>query len=235
MIKKLIALFCVSLVATAVFAQSFLENEFQRKGREYEREANTALADGDYEKAAEFAELASIEYRKSREYADAQLLMYRAANAISLAEAEIAALERTPRVTTHAAELARAKSVLAEAKNLYSARNWTDSRAKALQALELARAIPRFTSDASVTLPRYYVVVRRDSNHDCFWNIAKMPEVYNNPFLWPRLYQANKTKLRDPENPNLIFPGMIVEIPAVRGETREGTYEPGRSYPKLPD
>ncbi len=237
MMKKLIiCLFLTGIVGIcSLSAQNLLDNEFQRAGRQYEYQANIALEGGDYEKAAELATLASIEYRKSREYADAQLLMYRAKNAITIAEQEIAAIERTPRLTTHAAELAQANAKLKQAQDLFTAVNWEDSRLRALEALAIARSIPKMDGNvATVTLPKFYVVVRRDSNHDCYWNIAKMPAVYGNGLLWPRLYMANKVRMRDPENPNLIYPGMIVEIPALRGEARDGTYEEGKQYPALP-
>jgi hypothetical protein len=43
---------------------------------------------------------------------------------------------------------------------------------------------------------------------DCLWNIAK--ENYGNPFLWPRIYEANREQIR---NPNVIFPKQQIVIP----------------------
>ncbi len=57
-----------------------------------------------------------------------------------------------------------------------------------------------------------------------------MKAVYNNPVLWPLLWKANKDKLRDPENPNLLHPGTVLEIPSAKGETREGSFDPSVSY-----
>jgi hypothetical protein len=30
----------------------------------------------------------------------------------------------------------------------------------------------------------------------------------------------------DPANPDLIEPGMVIDIPSIRGETREGMWRP---------
>jgi nucleoid-associated protein YgaU len=43
---------------------------------------------------------------------------------------------------------------------------------------------------------------------DCLWRIAG--RVYGNPFKWPRIYQANKEKIK---SPNKIYPGQVLKIP----------------------
>lgn len=51
-----------------------------------------------------------------------------------------------------------------------------------------------------------YVVKKGDS----LWWIAKYKDVYNDPYLWPILYDANNKALK---NPNKIYPGMKLQIP----------------------
>ena len=51
-----------------------------------------------------------------------------------------------------------------------------------------------------------YEVVRGDN----LWNIAKKETIYNDPFMWPRLYRANRENIKDP---NLIFPKQILAVP----------------------
>ena len=45
---------------------------------------------------------------------------------------------------------------------------------------------------------------------DCLWRIAKMKGIYNDPFLWMVIYEANKDKIK---NPNRIYPGQKLVIP----------------------
>ncbi len=51
--------------------------------------------------------------------------------------------------------------------------------------------------------------VRKTKPADCLWRIAARKEIYNNPRLWRRIYEANKDQIRDP---NLIYPGQKLKI-----------------------
>lgn len=56
-----------------------------------------------------------------------------------------------------------------------------------------------------VRFPAEYTVVKGD----CLWNIAKKDYIYNDPFKWPRIYEANKDKIKDPD---LIYPKQVFKI-----------------------
>ena len=45
--------------------------------------------------------------------------------------------------------------------------------------------------------------------------IAGYDFVYGDVSQWPRLYIANVDKFKDPANPDLIYPGQIIEIPII--------------------
>ena len=49
--------------------------------------------------------------------------------------------------------------------------------------------------------------VRKD---DSLWRIAKYKDIYNDPFLWPVIYEANKDIIK---NPKLLYPGQELGIP----------------------
>lgn len=34
---------------------------------------------------------------------------------------------------------------------------------------------------------------------DCLWDIASKPQYYNDPFLWPVIYKANRDEITDPD------------------------------------
>ena len=60
---------------------------------------------------------------------------------------------------------------------------------------------------------------------ECLWWIAEYEDIYNDPFMWPLIYNANKDKIT---NPNLIYPGQKFSIPRI-GYTMEEIEESRRS------
>ncbi len=56
----------------------------------------------------------------------------------------------------------------------------------------------------------FYTVGTWAKNHDCLWNIAKKPKVYDNAFLWPKIWQDNRDQIK---NPDVIRPGEKLRIP----------------------
>jgi nucleoid-associated protein YgaU len=60
---------------------------------------------------------------------------------------------------------------------------------------------------------------------ECLWWIAEYEDVYNDPFMWPLIYNANKDKIK---NPDLIYPGQEFSIPRA-GYTEEEIKESRKS------
>ncbi len=58
-----------------------------------------------------------------------------------------------------------------------------------------------------------YTVVRGD----CLWNIAKKDQYYGNGFAWPKIYKANRDKIK---NPDLIYPKQEFTIPKLTDEEK---------------
>lgn len=58
-----------------------------------------------------------------------------------------------------------------------------------------------------------YTVVRGDN----LWNIAKKPQHYGNGFAWPKIYNANKDQIKDPD---LIYPKQVFKIPSLTEEEK---------------
>lgn len=57
-----------------------------------------------------------------------------------------------------------------------------------------------------VPVADYHIVKKGE----CLWWIAEYEDIYNDPFMWPLVYNANKDKIKDP---NLIYPGQEFSIP----------------------
>jgi nucleoid-associated protein YgaU len=63
-----------------------------------------------------------------------------------------------------------------------------------------------------------YTVGTWARNRDCLWNIAKKPKIYDNPFLWPKIWQGNRDQIK---NPDVIHPGQKLKIPPKSDLTKE--------------
>jgi nucleoid-associated protein YgaU len=67
-----------------------------------------------------------------------------------------------------------------------------------------------------------YTVGTWKKDRDCLWNIAKKPEIYNDPFAWPKIWRANQDIIH---NPDIIHPGQQLQIvkTEVTPEDRDAT------------
>lgn len=65
-----------------------------------------------------------------------------------------------------------------------------------------------------------YTVGTWARDRDCLWNIAKKPKIYDNPFLWPKIWQGNRDQIK---NPDLIYQGQKLKIPPKAVLTSEET------------
>jgi len=72
-----------------------------------------------------------------------------------------------------------------------------------------------------------YTVVKGD----CLWNIAKKKEHYDNPFAWPKIYQANRDQIK---NPDLIYPNQVFKIPNLTEEEKANYDKIRRNYKPAP-
>lgn len=69
---------------------------------------------------------------------------------------------------------------------------------------------------------------------ECLWWIAEYEDIYNDPFMWPLIYNANKDQIKDP---NLIYPGQEFSIPRTgysMEEIKESRKSAGAPRPYTP-
>jgi nucleoid-associated protein YgaU len=94
------------------------------------------------------------------------------------------------------------------------------------QAAPPASAPPASGARADGTYPAQYIVRSWRTTGDSLSAIAGRSYIYGDARQWRTLYEANRDKLPNPDNPNLILPGMVLDIPSIKGETRQGVWAP---------
>jgi nucleoid-associated protein YgaU len=62
----------------------------------------------------------------------------------------------------------------------------------------------------SLVHEKTYTVGTWSKDRDCLWNIAKKPDMYNNAWLWPKIWQGNRDLIK---NPDVIKPKWTLKVP----------------------
>jgi nucleoid-associated protein YgaU len=149
-----------------------------------------------------------------------------AAAAIAAAEERFSWAEGIAAEKRYPVEYAAAAALLQTARTAFATEDYDYARISANEVLVRLAGLRDTTP-----LPAIFVVRELPKDTDCFWRIAALPAIYNDPFQWPVLYEANKNKLPDPKNPNLVKPDTVLTIPSLKGEYREGTWTQDAKYP----
>jgi len=134
----------------------------------------------------------------------------------ALAKAKAAgAMEKAP------AKYKSAEDKLAEAKRMIDQRRYTKARNLLEEATQLARLAeqaalaPERAPAVSAAEPEAVRTGGETGNHvvvkgECLWKIAGYEQIYEDPFQWPLIYQANRDQIK---NPDLIYPRQDFKVP----------------------
>ena len=223
--KKLVLIFMAVLMTASVFAVSYKNNTYQKLADEYTKKAEKAMDAGEYDDAIKYSEEAQKNAELSKAFVARMLAMGEAEDNIKLAKNRLAWAEKIDAPNTFPMAYTSAKDNLEKAESAFDGEDWEQANAYAKASLAALDGIREVTP-----LPEFYIVKPWAETKDCYWNISGRPYVYNNPLLWENLYQANKSSMPKPEDPNLIHPGMKMKIPSLTGEYRSGTYDPKKTY-----
>jgi nucleoid-associated protein YgaU len=229
-----------SLRNNRYYMESLRLNDLAQESYEY----------GDYDDSARYAEEALKYAQLSDEYVALQLRIKEADDAIAVAKSRIDWAAQIGAARTNPDEYGAAEEAYGEAVAYRKEEAWDDAIMAAGRVVDLLAYIdgpaPKLveTSPVKTTeetpaeetptlLPAQYTVRPWAISRDCFWNIAGRPWAYGDPHKWRLIYNANKAKLPDPNNPDLIEPGIVLDIPNVQGEGREGLWDANKTYPPL--
>jgi len=209
----------------ALVSQSLLTtNENYKKIKELKQLQMQAYEDADYPEVTRLGD--EIDYYTdllSKEIEE-QLTAYRARSALVRLKDRLAVLKRWNAAEDYPMETAEGQALYEQSyREFYTDKDYAKSLVTSNRALELLSII-QFADSGT---PAYYVVRLLPGNTDCLWNIAGYDFIYGDPWKWKLIYEANKSKLPQMENPDLIYPDMVLAIPSVAGESRSGTWEKG--------
>jgi nucleoid-associated protein YgaU len=213
--------------------QSLLNNRYYLQSVRFTEQAREAFEVGDYDLSARHAEQAAEYARLSDEY----VVMRLAENTFAKAHSRYTWAGSVGAGRRYPAEYQRAEAAYTQALEARKQEDWdtlTAASNQVIAALANVTGQGGQTGPAATepprpvqgTLPAQYTVRQWSSTGDCFSTIAGWSWVYGDPFQWRVLYEANKNKLPNPENPHLIIPGMVLDIPSLKGEARSGMWDP---------
>ena len=228
MSRKILFAFFILLLAVPVFGavededsneifipEGIQNNQFFRESLRLARLAMETYDFGDYDASAGFAEEAIRYADLSDEFVAVQLIA-EARRLLNWAESN-----NIP---------SRFPIDYAESKNYYEISviahandDWDESIRASTRSIGIMTMLQ---TGGPADLPSQYTVRTWANERDCLWNIAGYSWVYGDPWRWRDLYNANRSRLPDPNNPDLIEPGFILDIPSIRGETRQGMWDP---------
>jgi hypothetical protein len=214
---------------TVEIPQNIRNNKFFLESVRLKNLAKSAFEEGDYDGSKAYAEESQRYALLSDEYVANELKRRDAAKAISAARNRISWAMNRGFDKSYPSQYNDARNSYLQAVTYNGNEEWD-------QAIASANRVLLVLSDniETLPLPSQYTVRTWLTERDCLWNIAAYPWVYGDPFQWRKLYEANRDKLPEPDNPDLVHPGTVLIIPVARGEQRSGMWQPGRSYTPLP-
>jgi nucleoid-associated protein YgaU len=206
-------------------------NRYFQESQRYARLAQGAYTFGDYDASTEFAYEAIRYAGLSDEYVALQMKIREANSAIAAAKQRIDWAVSSGASKQFPVEYREAESWYNESLSARVAEEWDNAIDAAYKVVELLAYIG--APKGTVPLPAQYTVRSWTTFKDCLWNIAGRSWVYGNPRQWRVLYNANKSKFPNPNNPNWIEPGMVLDIPSIKGELRQGAWDGSKTYPPI--
>jgi len=216
---------------------SIRNNQYFLESQRLAKLAHETYQYGDYDLSASLSEEAIRYAELSDEYVARQLKILAANEAIAAARRSLDWASSSGAARQYSSEYSDAEAWYNRSLAARTGEDWDDAYNAARRAIDIMsvmRPPAAVTGTPVVTgrtaLPATYTVRPWGTSRDCFWNIAARPWVYGDGRRWRVLYEANRSKLPEPGNPNLIEPGMVIEIPSIRGEIRQGAWDPSRVY-----
>jgi hypothetical protein len=223
MFKKIIFSALLVLFAASIWGQSLQNNEFYHKMLQLKAQSETAFDEGDYPEAKRLAEEAQGYKKLSDEWIENVLAAYRAGASLKILKERLAEVTRWNAEKNYPEVFTEGKALYEQASSEFNDdKDYAASLETSTKAIEILSEVAYVPGEGN--LPAFYKVRLLPGNTDCLWNIAGYKSIYNDPYMWEKIYEANKSKLPNIDDPDFILPEIVLTIPALSGETRSGTW-----------
>ena len=215
--------FALTVGEETTIPEGIRNNEFFLESLRMTKLAHDTYEIGDYDASTGFAQEAIRFAHLSDEFVSVQLIA-EAKRLLDLADKNNIA-------NKYPVDYKEGKFYYESSVEFHSDEDWNEAISSAVKSINIFTALNTGKSVAvgstgSKGLPKQYTVRTWVKERDCLWNISGYSWVYGDPTKWRLLYDANKSKMPDPNNPNLIEPGMVLDIPSIKNEAREGMWRP---------
>ncbi|MDR2516885.1 MAG: LysM peptidoglycan-binding domain-containing protein [Spirochaetaceae bacterium] len=231
MVLAAIQVFAQAVDAGGAVSHRVLNNDYYMQSLRLSGLARNSYEAGDYDASTAYAEEAARYARLSDGYVSERAVSAAQSRVVWASSDAVRAVSRYPEA------FHRAEGALAAAEANHGQEQYIDAIAAANRVFEALSSVTAIAGAApsrpSGTFPARYTVRSWATFRDCLWNIAGRSWAYGDPAQWRLIYNANKSRFPNPDDPDLIEPGMVLEIPSVRGETRSGLWSSDTSYPAM--
>jgi nucleoid-associated protein YgaU len=195
------------------YVDSFLNNQYLQENARLIALAEQSYSEAKYDEAIRYAAEAERYARLSDDYVSLQYKIKEVNDSIAIIEILLGRARQTGAARRYAEAYEEAGTIFTEAKEARDREEWDKARDAVIRVLAILETIP----DEPILAAQYLV-----TNEDCLWDIAAKSEIYGDPSQWRHIYNANKDKMPKIDDPDFIRPGMILDIPSIKGESRYG-------------
>ena len=78
------------------------------------------------------------------------------------------------------------------------------------EMMDKLATIDQMIADLKARVAQPVVIDYKVMRGDNLWNISKKEQIYDDPYMWPRIYRENKGQIKDPD---LIYPKQVLAVP----------------------
>jgi hypothetical protein len=217
--------------ATPSIPQNLRNNQYFLESTRLTNLAQETFEYGDYDASANYAAEAVRYAQLSDEYVALQLKIKETNDAIAAAKARLDWAAAHGVAGRYPKEYGEAQEYYEVSLTARTAEDWDGAIDAAQQVIN---ALAYVEGSGAAPLPAQYTVRPWSISKDCLWNIAGRSWAYGDPTKWRLIYNANRSRMPQPDNPDLIHPGMVLDIPSLNGEVRQGMWDSGAAYSPLP-